>query len=170
MNPKEEQWAFAINYTASWCGPCGNWGVPLIHDMYDEGKTVAICAHANNDPMNNDLASSFKKDRPTGGGIPAFWVGDTKSGSSSGINDIQNLKSQAPTAGIDLDYELSGGKATVDVKVKFFDGGSGDYYLSTFVLESGIDGSSSAGQYNQKENSDPDFTHDFVLRASSVEK
>ncbi|MCF8332411.1 MAG: Omp28-related outer membrane protein [Bacteroidales bacterium] len=173
LNPKQEQWGFAINYTATWCGPCGDWGAPLINDLNAEGKTVAITAHASGDPMyDSDLYNSFQQDRPGGGGIPSFWVGDTKSGSSSAISDLQNLKSQTAVAGIDLDFNISGGSASVETAVKFFEQGTGDYYLSVFVLEDGIDGSSSAGQYEQSgtSNSYPndDYEHNYVLRASSV--
>lgn len=172
LNPKQEQWAFAINYTATWCGHCGDWGAPLIHDMNAEGKTLAICAHGSNDPMNNPLYSNFQTDRPSGGGIPSFWVGDTKSGSSSGISDVQNLKAQTATAGIDMNYGISGGNATVQLAVKFFEAGTGDYYLSVYVLEDGIDGSSSAGSYKQSGTSssypNDDYEHNFVLRASNV--
>lgn len=175
LEPKEEQWGFAINYTSTGCYYCGDWGAPLIHDLYNEGKTVAICAHTSSygDPMANPVSASFQGDRPTGGGIPAFWVGDSKSSSSSAVSDLQNLKSQSPVAGIDLNYEISGGTATVDVQVKFFESGSGDYHLSTLVLEDGIDGSSSAGQYAQDGTSssypNDDYEHDYVLRASSVQ-
>ena len=168
LEPTQEQRGFAINYTAAWCSPCGNWGAPLIHDYANDAPTGAvICAHASGDPMHNQaLYASFKSDRTTGGGIPAFWVGDVKTHQSSAMNYLLN---QASPCGIDYKYEVKDGKMTVDVKVKFFEQAQGDYFLSVLVLEDGIQGGTSAPQdYQQHGTNDSNYTHDFVLRASST--
>ncbi len=170
LNPTAAQKGFAINYTATWCGHCGDWGAPLIHTYADDApKGVAICAHSG-DPMSNSLFASFKADRTTGGGIPSFWVGDQKTTNKSAMANL--IATGNAVAGVDYTYSVSGGVMTVKTSVKFFAAGSGDYYLSVLVLEDGIDGSSSAGQYKQSgtSNSYPndDYHHDFVLRASSV--
>ena len=58
---------------------------------------------------------------------------------------------------------------TVKTKTKFFEAGSGKYFLSVLILEDGIDGSDTAGDYEQNGVADPtNYKHDFVLRASSV--
>jgi hypothetical protein len=169
LNPTQTQNGFAINYTATWCGHCGNWGAPLIHDYAkDAPNGVAICAHASGDPMNNSLYNSFRGDRTTGGGIPSFWVGDQKTTNKGAMKAMLN---QAVPCGVDDKYSVSDGKMTVDTKVKFFQGAQGDYYLSVLVLEDGINGNSSAGQYKQSGTSqsypNDDYKHDFVLRASA---
>ncbi|MCF8368493.1 MAG: Omp28-related outer membrane protein [Bacteroidales bacterium] len=168
LSPVKEQWGFALNYTATWCGPCGAWGAPLIHDYAEQGKVVAITAHASGDPMHKaTLYNSFENVRTDGGGIPAFWVGDKK---TTNLGDMVTLLAETPTAGIALQYEISGANIAVKTKTKFFDAGSGDYYLSVLVLESGIDGSSSSGAYAQNGTSTPaTYQHDFVLRASAVD-
>jgi len=171
LSPTAKQKGFAINYTATWCGHCGNWGAPLIHDYAkDAPNGVTICAHAGGDPMNNPLYNSFRADRTTGGGIPSFWVGDQKTTDKNAMKTL--LASGDAVAGVDYSYSKEGGVMTVKVKVKFFASGSGDFYLSVLVLEDGIDGSSSAGQYKQSGTStsypNDDYKHDFVLRASSV--
>lgn len=172
LTPSQDQWGMAINYTATWCGPCGDWGAPLINDLNAEGKTVAITAHAGGDPMTNDLYGSLLADRTNGGGVPSFWVGDLKVSNSNAISELQNLKSQNAVAGLAIDGKIGSSTAEVDVAVEFFEAGSGDYFLSVFILEDGIDGSSSAGQYKQNgtSNSYPndDYRHNYVLRASSV--
>jgi hypothetical protein len=170
LSPSQTQNGFAINYTATWCGHCGDWGAPLIHDYADAAPNgVAICAHGSNDPMNNSLYSSFSSDRTTGGGIPSFWVGDEKTTSGGAMTA---LLGQAATAGVDYDYSVEGTTMTVNTKTKFFAAGTGQYYLSVLVLEDGIDGSSSAGSYAQggTSNSYPndDYKHDFVLRAAAT--
>lgn len=106
LSPSAAQRGFVINYTASWCGPCGSWGAPLIHDYANAAPSgVAITAHASGDPMNNSLYSSFSSDRTTGGGVPSFWVGDTKTTSPSAMTD---LLGQPAEAGVDYKYSVSG--------------------------------------------------------------
>jgi hypothetical protein len=170
LAPTSTQNGFAINYTATWCGYCGDWGAPLIHKYSTDSKNAAIiCAHASGDPMNNSLYTDFKADRTTGGGIPSFWVGDTKTTANEAMNDLK--ASGTAMAGVDYSYEVSGTTMTVKTKTKFFSPDAGDYYLSVLVLEDGINGNSSAGQYKQSgvSNSYPndDYHHDFVLRASA---
>ena len=168
LQPKQEQRGFAINYTAYWCSPCGNWGAPLIHHYADDAPSGAIiCAHASSDPMQNaQLYNSFRNDRTTGGGIPSFWVGDN---STSSQTAMQNLLNTTAIAGVDYDFKVKDNKMDVNVKVKFFEQGSGEYYLSVLVLEDGIPGGNSApSNYQQHGTSDPDYTHDFVLRAAAT--
>lgn len=165
ITPLQKQGAFALNYTATWCGPCGDWGAPKIHDMEESGSpVVAITAHASGDPMFiSTLYNSFSSVRPTGGGIPSFWAGDTDDG---GPGDITSQLSQTPPAGIEFLSARVGNEMNVKVKVVFFENVTGEYYLSVYVLEDGIDGSASSGQYAQNGVANPDnYKHDFVLRA-----
>ena len=169
LEPKQEQKGFAINYTATWCGPCGNWGAPLIHQYADDAPGGAIITvHASGDPMHNsDLYGSFRADRTTNGGIPSFWVADNFTNSNSAMTSFLSSHTD-PVAAADYKYEVKDGKAKVDVKVKFFDSAQGEYYLSVLLLESGIPGGQSApGNYQQNGTNDANYTHDFVLRASS---
>ena len=167
LTPKQEQWGFAINYTATWCGPCGDWGAPLIHDLSEAGDVVAITVHASGDPMfNSGLYTSFDADRPSGGGIPSFWISDTK---TTSMSDMTALLQQTPIAGIAIESTINESSITVKTKTEFFEAGSGKYFLSVLILEDGIDGSSAAGDYEQNGVADPtNYKHDFVLRASSV--
>jgi len=170
LEPTAEQRGFAINYTATWCGPCGNWGAPRIHKYGDAAPHGAvITAHASGDPMYNaGLYSSFSSDRPTGGGIPSFWVGDNKGMGDGDMNTL--LASGDADAGIDFSFEKDGNKLTVKTKTKFFSPAAGDYYLSVLILEDGIDGSTSAGSYKQNGTANPaTYKHDYVLRASSID-
>jgi hypothetical protein len=170
LTPKQEQWGFAVNYTAKWCGPCGSWGAPLIHDLAAVNRTVAITNHASGDPMYNaGLYSTMTADRTTGGGIPSFWVGDDKVSTGDAVAKLNILISRPATTGVILKHSKSGLNMTIETKTKFFTAATGEYYLSVFVLESGIPGGSSApSDYVQNGATDPNYTHDFVLRASSV--
>lgn len=170
LSPQQVQNGFAINYTATWCGPCGSWGAPRINNMGNAAPNgVIITAHASNDPMHNaTLYGDLNAERSSGGGIPSFWVGDVSSATES---DMDALLQQTPDAGIDISYSIEGTTMTIETKTKFFNAVSGNFHLSCFVLEDGIDGSSSAGQYAQNGTSssypNDDYEHNFVLRAAT---
>jgi hypothetical protein len=165
--PVNEQWGLAINYTATWCWPCGNWGAPLIHTLADTGKVVAITVHANDDPMHNqNLYSSFVNVRTDDGAVPSFWIGDDK---TTNISAMNNLLEQTPKAALAINSTDNGATISIKTKIIFYAADSVDYYLSVLILEDGIDGSSSAGQYEQNGAQNPEsYKHDFVLRASSI--
>jgi hypothetical protein len=167
LNPLQQKWGFALNYTATWCYYCGEWGAPLIHEFADTGNVVAITVHANGDPMYNaSLYNSFSSVRNEGSGIPSFWVGDVK---TTEMSVMTNLLEQAPVAAIAIQSAKSGDSLIVKTKVRFYEADSNDYYLSVLILENGIDGSSTSGEYEQNGTSIPDsYMHDFVLRSSNV--
>jgi hypothetical protein len=167
ISVEKSQWGLAINYTATWCGSCGFYGAPLIHELSDMDYSVAMTIHVNDDPMMNQaLYWDFASDRPTGGGIPSFWIGDKK---TSSISVMQQLTDQEPTAAIGFRKSVSGSQMNVAVKINFYEEDAGDYYLSVLLLEDGIDGSADAGEYAQNGTQEPaTYTHDFVLRTSAI--
>ena len=169
LNPTAAQKGFSIEYTSTSCSICGRKGGPLIHKYAkDAPNSVVIALHVNaSDPMtNNSLAWGFNGDRPSGGGIPSFWVGDTKT--TYNDQDAMNtlVASGDAIAGVDIKYEIDGSTMKVETLTKFFGAGSGDYYLSVYVLEDGIDGSA-AGQYKQAGGAS-NYLHDFVIRACTA--
>ncbi|MCX6231690.1 MAG: Omp28-related outer membrane protein [Bacteroidetes bacterium] len=169
LNPVQKQWGLVLEYTASWCGPCGQWGAPTMHDLCTSSSyVVGIANHASGEPMYNAaLYSSFFNDRTDGGGIPSFWIGDVPNYQAS---TLSTLLAQPCKAAVDLNFTKTATTMTVNTQTKFFADDNGDYYLSVLVLESGIDGSASAPSgYKQNGTTDPAYTHQHVLRASAVE-
>ena len=177
LNPTAAQKGFAIEYTSTTCSICGSKGGPLIKKYsVDAPHSVVIALHVNgnSDPMaNNQLSYGFRNDRPSGGGIPSFWVGDTKTSTNNqeAMNDL--VKSGSAIAGVDIKFTKEGNNMKVETLTKFFDAGTGDYYLSVYVLEDGIDGSSTApAGYVQPGASysypNDDYKHNFVIRAASA--
>ena len=170
LAPTDAQNGFAINYTVTWCGPCGDRGALILKAYSNDAPNGAIiAAHIDNDPMNNNLASSFKSDR-TYSGTPTFWVGDSQSSSSTAVASL--ISKASANAGVDYSYEISGNTMTIKTKTKFYSSFTGDAYLSILVLEDGINGNSSAGQYEQNGTSssypDDNYFHNYVLRSSSI--
>ncbi len=162
--PQKIQMGFVVEYTATWCGPCGANGAPTMHGLYEMGNVIGITAHASGDPMHIPaLYNSFNSCRPSGGGIPSFWIGDEK---SSSTGTMQALLDRDPTAGVTFTATKSGNSMVVKTLTQFFEDNTGDFYLSVYILESGIDGTS--GEYEQNGTSDPEYKHDFVLRETNV--
>jgi len=175
LNPTATQKGFSIEYTSITCSICGATGGPLIHKFAKEaphGVVIALHVNSSDKMTNNQLAYGFSNDRPSGGGIPSFWVGDTKTATSDD-NAMKNLLGSGDAvAGIDLKYSRSGNTMKVETLTKFFGAASGMYYLSVYILENGIDGSSNAPEgYVQAGASysypNDDYKHDFVIRAAS---
>ncbi|MDD3876590.1 MAG: hypothetical protein PHT69_08210 [Bacteroidales bacterium] len=167
LNPVQQQWGFTLNYTATWCTYCGSWGADKLHELsvMNSGKVLSIAAHASGDPMYvSSMYTSLTNDRKTGGGIPAFWVGDEKVTSSSAVSKMNTLVAKTPIAAIDMKTTKNSGSFAVKSKVKFFAAGTGDYYLSFFILEDGILGNAGTGNYEQDGTSNANYKHDFVLR------
>lgn len=177
LNPTAAQKGFCIEYTSTTCSICGSKGGPLLHKYSEDAPNsvvIALHVNGNSDPMaNNQLSYGFSNDRPSGGGIPSFWVGDLKTSYSD--QDAMNtlVASGNAIAGVDLKYNVEGGNMKVETLTKFFGTGTGDYNLSVYVLEDGIDGSSTApAGYVQPGTSssypNDDYKHNFVIRAASM--
>jgi len=155
---------FVLEYTATWCGPCGSWGVPKAHKLYELGDVISICVHASGDTMYNaSLCSSFLAKRTDSGGIPSFWVIDKHEGDTP---QIDSIKLCTPEAGVTLIAEQTGNVMDISTRTEFFKKVTGQYYLSVYILESGIPGVGNG--FTQNGQSDPDFKHDFVLRTAAT--
>lgn len=159
LTPANAQWGLVINYTANWCSPCGNWGVPLLNDCVNLTKVVGIVVKADGDPQYNaTIYGSFVGDRVTGGGIPAFWMGDEK---STNKPVLQSLMARVPTAAVAMKHEIKGDSMIVYSSVSTLTGYTpGDYFLSVVVQEDGL-------QYSQAGITDPDYKHKYVARRAS---
>lgn len=177
LNPTATQKGFAIEYTSTTCSICGSKGGPLIHKYAEDApNSVVLALHVNgsSDPMaNNQLSYGFSDDRPSGGGIPSFWVGDEKTSTNDQDAMLNLIATGNAIAGVDIKYTKEGDNMKVETLTKFFGAGTGDYYLSVYILENGIDGSSTAPTgYVQPGASysypNDDYKHDFVIRAASV--
>jgi len=169
LNPVQKQWGFVLEYTATWCYYCGQWGASTMDTLCNSSHYVAgISCHASSDPMYNaTLNASFEADRTDGGGIPSFWIGDNANYDAS---TLSSLLAQTATAALDLNYTKSGSTITVNTETKFFTAGTGNYFLSVYLIESGIDGSTTAPTaYVQNNPPNPaTYVHKRVLRTSSI--
>lgn len=158
----QEQEAFVMLTTATWCGYCGSWGIPTFDGAY-EGQSgidpdkVNGCAlhYSGSDPMYHQMAKTMK-DQFGIGGPPNLWIEFDNSynlqpsGWESAIVSRQDETN--PSCGIGFNVEKSGDDFTVDVKVEFFESLTGTYNLAIYVNESGIiaNQSGSSSNHNHK--------------------
>lgn len=157
LNPGTSQWGLIINYTANWCGPCGSWGVPLMNNSVALTKVVGIVVKANNDPQfDATIYNSFSNDRTTGGGIPAFWMGDEK---ETDMSVLQTLMTRTPKAAVAMKHEIVGDSMIIYSSINTLTGfdPSGAYHLGIVVQEDGL-------QYSQAGVTDPNYKHKYVSR------
>ena len=167
LQPTAKQKGFCIEWTSITCSICGHSGGPLIHKFQaDAPNSVNIALHVNqSDKMKieNNIYFGFNDDRPSGGGIPSFWVADEKI-TTGDRNKMKDLIVGNAIAGIDYKYEKSGNKFTVTTKTKFFSTGTGEYTMSVFLLEDGLDGSSNAPTGYKQAGGGAGYVHDYIMR------
>lgn len=165
--------AFAINFSGTWCSPCGSAGIPALYGAKtDHGaKFHAIKVGLNGnggviDPFNigtgNQLASNFY---PAGeNGIPGFAAGNTFfSGGNipawrTRVNEIVATPAASVKAGLAITKEIKGDSLIFNVRLKTFTAlPEAMYTLTVFVAEDGIVSTQSGQAANP-------FTHNMVFR------
>lgn len=174
----QEQKSLFFDLTATWCPPCGAWGIPTFESAvaggpvansygstgvsFDANKVCGISSHGSTDNLSNTTATEITKFFAPAG-IPSFAEG-TKLYNQDYTNwakAIQSTIAMTPTAGVGLTKTVSG-SAAIDVKtsVKFFSAMTGEFNLAVYFVEDGvIDQQQVAG----KGLVNP-FTHSRVLR------
>jgi hypothetical protein len=158
LTPGTIQKGLVINYTANWCGPCGNWGEPLMNSCVNTGNVVGIVVKASGDPQYSaTMWSGFVNDRTNSGVVPNFWMGDTQSDNEG---DLTTLMTRNPKAAVAMKHQIVGDSMIVYSSVNTLTGYTpGEYYLAIVVQEDNL-------QYSQNGNSDPEFKHKFVSRTA----
>ncbi len=141
--------------TATWCGPCGAWGWTLYNDIITSNKTsakfISLYASTSSSWDNNlfytadaaVLAQAFGiKGYPT---MSTNGVNTMEYSSSGGIYTAQSKtntdnaasahKSATVVANSNHNLTIDGSTAKVKVTTKFFEAGSGDYYIAAYLTE-----------------------------------
>lgn len=165
----QTQKALVVYKGATWCGPCGAYGKPVLRAMEAVGSDKVVCLAsqtsdgldcAASDAMGGALMTRYKQN-----GIPHMFVGGAGS-----WTDFYPDQTKATNTCNTLNANSAGcianawGKATygptgitVDTKTKFFIAGSGTYKLAAYICEDGI---------RKTQNGSSNDLHDNVIRGA----
>ncbi len=172
LMPEMKQWAFMGETTSITCSTCGYSGYNSFNLMKknNSGKLIALAFHCNvEDAMScNNLEWSYDASRPTGGGIPSFYIGDQQVYLSNLQPYIDTLLRRSPEAQLKFSTVIVGTKMNVTSKIKFFKNVSGDYYVTYFLCERGIDGSPTAPVGYVQTSGGVGYKHNNVVRAANT--
>ncbi len=144
LEPAQKQRALVMETTGSWCGYCPNGAEMMLQEEHNFGGDMMGVAVHTGDALETPTASAFSSNFPASG-VPNFYVGNQNSGQSIAGN-IANLIAQSPMAGVGHNWKRSGDKINVSAKVKFYEAGSGTYYVGTYFIQGDIEASGSLTQ------------------------
>ncbi len=162
--------------TATWCGPCGQWGWTLNEGIIDllDSNAVAMGTYASStSDLYNTTAANFKSAFSPTSGWPDFCangIQKTQFSGSGGIYSTRTLDSVVATIVrhvnnpvlVNSGYETSWSGDTINVKtrVKFFqDMPAASYYVGAYLIEDSV------LNYQNGQTGTP--SHHFVLRGSA---
>lgn len=158
-------------FTATWCGPCGGWGVTSFESIYNtnKGRALAVSLQVNdaltngqNGPLVDEFSSKWQYT-----GTPNFFVNDNFVGTAaSGINgQISSKNSVMPKLSIGKHITRgagkNAGKLNVNVYIKSFDNISGIHTMSVLYLYKEISGPQNGSTQNP-------HIHHHVLAGSAI--
>ena len=141
----QEQKVVITKIAATWCPPCGGtaWdNFDVINDTY-AGKAVMLTAHpSRSSKLHSPEAIDFSNNLPQAFGQPLFYLNRSKYTTNNIIQNTETAVSDAgnasPMANTGILATIKDNTLTVDAKVKFFQEGDGEYYLSLLVIEDGV--------------------------------
>jgi hypothetical protein len=183
--------ALFMDYTATWCGPCGQWGTPYFTQVFEDRKTkcIAMAVHSsdagagtpNHDDFYNTTTANMTnkvmaKNAFTPRWYPDWYVNNdyaqkTVQGSSSidltgsvalAKELIDNFYSSPVVANVKITTTMSGSVLNVRTLTQFFQDGSGDYTLSIYLVEDGIVHKQNVNPNGYQNN----YIHDHLLRTA----
>jgi hypothetical protein len=143
----EIQQSLITKVTATWCINCGTWGWAFYEGLSEDNdaKALMIKAHYSGDLQNTagqEISSNFNANSQ-----PRFILNNIDQNASS--SNTSSLRTSVKAA-VDANYELapivnagvsvemSNGGLVVNVKTKFFQATSGEYYTNVYVIEDNV--------------------------------
>ncbi|MBC8047588.1 MAG: Omp28-related outer membrane protein [Fimbriimonadaceae bacterium] len=157
------------DFTATWCGPCGDWGAPAFEKAIELTFGIAepMAIH-NTDEMSNAITEHFNTYYEISA-IPTLKVWETGDGFGSGEEmagaaDQEMVERPVAETGAIINLVDKGQKLQVEVSAGAFLPATGDYFVGAYILEDSLsyeqNGTAEDGGYGP-------FIHNHVLRASA---
>jgi len=173
--PVKKSMAIVQKATATWCGPCGQWGWTLHEDVMADNMPasnpkafVFTCYGSSSSNYYNAAAGELTK---WGQSYPNWGVNNvnrTAFSSNGGIyttttrNTIKTVVDSFalvdPTASTGFTYSISGNTINVNTKTQFWKATTGTFKVAVYVIEDSVLG------YQNGQSSN--VYHHYVLRGN----
>lgn len=165
--PKQERLGLLQDFSATWCGPCGDWGMPAFGEASTQtkGKAISMAVHAGGSELA--VAESEALNDAFGiTGIPTLLANGEVDASSAGplvtaVNDFITQDAQVSSAAI-ITVNEAQGTADIVAQARWFEEMTGQMYLAIYAIEDSLDYDQNTGSGYQL------FRHDHVLRAEAT--
>lgn len=176
----EKQSSLLLGFTATWCGPCGASGTPMLKNLAQRnaGKMVAMAIHTGNSELTpyfvrNDTAfvrpmfsqllqtSGVPINSQGGFSIPAFSLNMASANRNENeINSKVDAKAaEAPVANVGYKLTATADGFTLNTTTKFFKEADGEFSVGVYILEDKV-----IHRQNVNTAYVPGFEHNNVLR------
>jgi hypothetical protein len=133
---------------ATWCGPCGQYGKPVLRAMEAVGTDKIVCfASQTNDGLNStagDAVGGALMTRYNQNGIPHMFEGGNETWNhfypdqNTAQSTMLSTNSASAIANAYLTASLSGSTITIKGKSKFFKDATGTYSVAAYILQDSI--------------------------------
>lgn len=143
QTPEKKSRAVVFKFTETWCGPCGDWGwqtaEETIAQLGDKGYYIGVMGSSNPSTMNANCYSTFESNYNVAG-YPTFLIKeDQNSQTSSQVMGLVNaFAATTPAASPAANFSITGNTLNVTAKAKFWAATSGEYYMTAFLVEDGV--------------------------------
>lgn len=171
LYPDKTQRTVIMDISGTWCPPCGSYGIPGFRYASKQlgAKCIAMSVHTG-DAMENKWGKElYSSKNYTGTGVPRFIefnsvvltgaYPDSSTTASKMVSPAMSTVSVAPSVNCHVSPKMEGENLTLNVKTKWFKAGSGEYFITAYLLRDGI----VAAQKMSDGSTKKDQVHDHVL-------
>jgi hypothetical protein len=137
---EEKNMSVVAKRTATWCGPCGDWGFPafeLLEDEHEGTSVLMAWKDAFVTTTGSDLFDAVGPQFSLGGSVPTFF---NNFQASNGDSLIEQHNEGFVTANSNYELEVNGQNVSLKTTTKFFTDVEGVYYLAPYMIVDGIVG------------------------------
>ncbi len=157
QTPVNRSMAIVQKATATWCGPCGQWGWTLQEDITADNMSAATpngfvfaCYGSNTSNYYNKVADTLTSWGQSWPNWAVNNVNRTAFSLTGGIyttttrtdikKAVDSFAAIAPTASTGFRYTISGNTLTFNTVTKFWKAATGAYALAVYIIEDSVYG------------------------------